>query len=73
MWKRANISSARIQMRPVIPYFSMCSTLWRGEHGLEDRRKLTLAVRKTPAEAATEPDRQTELTTRFLEYACPDH
>ena len=43
------------------------------EYGLENWKELKLAVQKASAEAATARDRQTDLTTRFLEYACPDH
>lgn len=43
------------------------------EYGLENWKELKLAVQKTSVEAATVRDAQTELTNRFLEYACPDH
>lgn len=43
------------------------------EYGLENWKELKLAVQKASAEATTAQDKQTELTNRFLEYACPDH
>jgi ankyrin repeat protein len=43
------------------------------EYGLENWKELKLAVEKASAEAALGRDAQTELTGRFLEFACPDH
>src|SRR5215470_5729696 len=43
------------------------------EYGMESWKELKLALEKASSEAATALDSQEELTTRFLEYACPDH
>jgi ankyrin repeat protein len=43
------------------------------EYGMEGWKELKLALEKAPSEAATTRHTGGDLTTRFLEYACPDH
>jgi len=43
------------------------------EYGLENWKGLKLALQKASTEDAEAQDTETELASRFLEYACPDH
>jgi ankyrin repeat protein len=43
------------------------------EYGMEGWKELKLALEKAPSEATAARDTGGALTTRFLEYACPDH